>query len=226
VSVSVCVCVSLSVCLCLRVSVCVSVSLCLCVSLSLCVSVCLCVCVCRGRRPPAEAQGPDPGCHPQHQRGEAAAPGGGLQPRRLGLEEAAPFLHGLRQVLPRSHGARPLPVHLRVPGERNTTPPHLVHIEQAESTGLSSQLVQSEVGVELNTSQTWEQDVWLNAEEAIGKQEGAEKTETEAQESLQSRVESSQGDNEEAEFLDATEHAHITGESGTEEIPTIGENCE
>ncbi|CAL8284721.1 unnamed protein product [Lota lota] len=67
------------------------------------------------------------------------------------------------------------------------------------------------------------QDVWLDAEEDIGKQEGAEKTEIEPQESVESQWEGSQADDQEEEFLDTTGHAQIEEESSPEEIQAIGE---
>lgn len=67
-------------------------------------------------RPAAEAEGPHPGRHPQHRRGEAAAPGRSRRRRRLGLEEAAPLLHASGPVLRHTHGGRAVQLHVRVPG--------------------------------------------------------------------------------------------------------------
>lgn len=67
-------------------------------------------------RPAAEAEGPHPGRHPQHQRGEAAPPGRSRRRRRLGLEEAAPLLHASRQMLRHTHGRCAVQLHVRVPG--------------------------------------------------------------------------------------------------------------
>lgn len=67
-------------------------------------------------RPAAEAEGPDPGRHPQHQRGEAAPPGRSDRRRRLGLEEAAPLLPASGQMLHRTHGGCAVQLHVRVPG--------------------------------------------------------------------------------------------------------------
>ncbi|XP_030212632.1 uncharacterized protein akap12a [Gadus morhua] len=104
----------------------------------------------------------------------------------------------------------------------------LVHVEQAERTVPSSPPVQPEVVVESAESVSqWEgeleQDVWLDAEEDIGKQEGAEKTGNEPQESVQSQLEVSQAEDQEEVFLDTTGHAHIEEESSPEEIQAIGE---
>lgn len=67
-------------------------------------------------RPAAEAEGPDPGRHPQHRRGEAAPPGWSRRRRRLGLEEAAALLHAGRQMLRHTHGGRAVQLHVRIPG--------------------------------------------------------------------------------------------------------------
>ncbi|XP_056446283.1 uncharacterized protein akap12a [Gadus chalcogrammus] len=104
----------------------------------------------------------------------------------------------------------------------------LVHVEQAERTVPSSPPVQPEVVVEsAEPVSQWEgeleQDVWLDAEEDIGKQEGAEKTGNEPQESVQSQLEVSQPEDQEEVFLDTTGHAHIEEESSSEEIQAIGE---
>ncbi|CAL8293210.1 unnamed protein product [Arctogadus glacialis] len=108
-----------------------------------------------------------------------------------------------------------------------TTQQRLVHVEQAERTVPSSPPVQPEVVVEsAEPVSQWEgeleQDVWLDAEEDIGKQEGAEKTGNEPQESVQSQLEVSQAEDQEV-FLDTTGHAHIEEESSPEEIQAIGE---
>lgn len=67
-------------------------------------------------RPAAEAEGPHPGRHPQHQRGEAAPPGRSHRRRRLGLEEAAPLLHASGQMLRHTHGRCAVQLHVRIPG--------------------------------------------------------------------------------------------------------------
>ena len=105
-----------------------------------------------------------------------------------------------------------------------TTLQHLVHIEQAERTMPSGPPGQPEVGVESaepvpQGEGELEQDVWLDAEEDIGKQEGAEETGNEPQESVQSKLEGSQAEDQEEEFLDTTGHA----QSSPEEIQAIGE---
>ena len=109
-----------------------------------------------------------------------------------------------------------------------TTPQHLVHIEQTERTVPSRRPVPPEVDVESaepvpQGEGELEQDVWLDAEEDIGKQEGAGKTRNEPQESVQSKLEGSQAENQEEEFLDTTGHAHIEEESSPEEIQAKGE---
>lgn len=70
----------------------------------------------RVRRPPAETEGPDPRCHPQHRCGEAAPTGRSQQHGRLGLEEAAPLLHEGRQMLRHTYGGRTIQLHVRIPG--------------------------------------------------------------------------------------------------------------
>lgn len=70
----------------------------------------------RVQYPAAEAESFDLRYHSQHQRGEAAQPGRRHQYWRLGLEEAAPLLHGNRQKLPHTHGGRTVQLYLWVPG--------------------------------------------------------------------------------------------------------------
>ncbi|KAK0136053.1 hypothetical protein N1851_028054 [Merluccius polli] len=114
-------------------------------------------------------------------------------------------------------------------GEPVETPAHLVHTELAGRMMVqSSQMVQSEVGLAKPVrrgEEELEQDVWLDAKEDIVKQEGPEKSEIEPQ-VCESRVESSQSDTEEAEFLDTTEHAPLEGDGSPEERPTARATCE